>query len=278
MSNINIPEIDLVNGNKIPQVGLGTFLMNADECEGAVVTAIELGYRHIDTATVYKNEREVAQGIAKSGVSREDIFLTTKLWNEDQIDPLGGFERSLEQLEQEYVDLYLLHWPLPQRDTAVSAWRGIVEIGESKRAKTVGVCNFEIEHIEQLINETGIVPAVNQIELHPEHQRRELVEYCNDKNIVIEAWGPLAQMKSDLLQKPEITSAAAELDKTPAQVVLRWHVEKGHVLIPKSVNRGRLQENIELFDFALTQEMIAAIDSLETGTNYGPDPFTYNGR
>lgn len=277
MSAIQIPEISLLDGNTIPQVGLGTFLMQGEECVNVVREALKVGYRHIDTATVYHNEAEVGRAIRDSGVSRDDLYVTTKLWNEDQEDPQGGFERSLEQLGLEKVDLYLLHWPLPLRDTALDAWRGIINIGESGRAQSIGVCNFEIEHLERFIGETGTVPTVNQIELHPEHQRRALVEYCQEHGIVVESWGPLAQNKSDLLQSPAILSAAKAHAKTPGQIVLRWHIEGGNVVIPKTATLSRLQENIDLFDFELSLAERDKINALEQGTNYGPNPFTYDG-
>lgn len=277
MSETKIPNVILNDGNQIPQLGLGTFLMTGDECKDAIGYAFEAGFRHIDTATVYRNEAEVGQAIYDSGLDRSDIFLTTKLANFDQIDPQGGFDRSLEQLKTDYVDLYLLHWPLPKRDTALSAWQGIVEICASGKAKSIGVCNFEIEHLEMIINETGVVPAVNQIELHPEHQRAELVAYCREKGIAIESWGPLAQMKSGLLTKPEITQVADKHNKSAAQVVLRWHLQQGLIVIPKSANKDRLRQNFEVTDFELSQEEIDLINTLETGTNYGPNPFDYDG-
>lgn len=277
MVDKNIPLIELNDGYKIPQLGLGTFLMSQDECEDAVLKAFEVGYRHIDTATVYDNEVQVGSALSKSGLKRSDIFLTTKLANSDQTDPHGGFKRSLDRLRVDYVDLYLLHWPLPKRNSSLGAWKGIVEIAESGAAKSIGVCNFEIEHLEMIISETGVVPAVNQIELHPEHQRNELVAYCREKGIATQSWGPLAQMKSDLLEKPEVLEVAAVYNKTPAQIVLRWHIERGHIIIPKTINKSRMKENFEIFDFSLSQEEVDTIDSLETGTNYGPDPHAYDG-
>lgn len=276
MSKINIPEIKVHDGNQIPQLGLGTFLIEKEHCEKAVLNAFEVGYRHIDTAAIYRNEKEVGLAIANSGLDRADIFLTTKLWNNEQTDPHGGFARSLERLGQEYVDLYLLHWPLPKRDTAIDAWKGIAQIAESGRAKSVGVCNFEVEHLEKLIAETGVVPVVNQIELHPEHQRQELVDYCREQNIAVEAWGPLAQRKSDLLEKEEVVTAAKELDRTPAQIVLRWSVQRGNIVIPKTVNRDRMQENLNIFDFELSQATMDAFKALDTVSNYGPDPRQYD--
>ena len=273
----HVPDIVLSDGNTIPQLGLGTFLMRGEVCQDIVARALEVGYRHIDTAMVYENEPEVGAAIAGSGIARDDLFITTKLGNSEQTDALGGFERSLDRLGVDMVDLYLLHWPLPQRDTAIPAWEEIVKIGESQRARSIGVCNFEIEHLEELIERTGVVPTVNQIELHPEHQRSALVEYCGERGIAIESWGPLAQAKSTLLTEPVLQVIATNHGKTPGQVVLRWHVQKGHIVIPKTQTPSRLTENFALWDFELTDDEMGSIDVFESGTNYGPDPRTHDG-
>ncbi|WP_217131772.1 aldo/keto reductase [Leucobacter chinensis] len=277
MTNTEVPTLSLLDGNTIPQLGLGTFLMQGETCESIVAEALAVGYRHIDTAMVYQNEEEVGRAIAASGIARDDLFVTTKLANTEQTDPIGGFERSLDRLGLDGVDLYLLHWPLPKRDTALPAWEGIVKIAESGRARSIGVCNFEIEHLEQIIDATGVVPAVNQIELHPENQRKELVDYCTERGIIIESWGPLAQGKSDLLSREAVLAAAQAHGKTPGQVVLRWHVERGAVVIPKTQTPARLTENAAIFDFALSPAEHQAIDELESATNYGPDPRSYDG-
>lgn len=276
-SELPVPIIPLADGNTIPQLGLGTFLMRGETCEQIVAQALAVGYRHIDTAMVYQNEVEVGRAIKDSGIDRNDLFITTKLANSEQTDPHGGFERSLDRLGLESVDLYLLHWPLPQRDTALGAWEAMVRIKESGRARSIGVCNFEIEHLEPLIAATGVTPVVNQIELHPEHQRGELVEYCRGRGITIESWGPLAQSKSSLLQTPQVQDVASALGKTPAQVVLRWHIQQGHVVIPKTQTASRLSENADIFDFQLSETQMHTLNSLETGTNYGPDPRSYDG-
>lgn len=277
MSELNVPRLKMSSGYEIPQLGLGTWLLRDAACERVVSEALEVGYRHIDTAAVYENEREVGRAIELSGVDRASLFITTKLANSEQHDPAAAFERSLERLGLDYVDLYLLHWPLPARNTSLPAWRALTEIAESGRARTIGVCNYEIVHLEELIAETGVVPAINQIELHPEHQRSELVEYCRERGIVIESWGPFAQGKSDLLSRSEVLRIAKAHGKTPAQVVLRWHIEREHVVIPKTSSRERLIENADVFDVSLSQEDRAALDAFETGTNYGPDPYTYDG-
>ena len=277
VSHLDVPNVTLSNGHSIPQLGLGTFLMRGDVCERIVAEALDIGYRHIDTAMVYQNEAEVGAAISKSGVARDDLFITTKLANTEQTDAQAGFERSLDRLGIEAVDLYLLHWPLPKRDTSVPAWEEIVKIGESQRARSIGVCNFEIEHLEELIERTGVTPTVNQIELHPEHQRADLVAYCRERGIAIESWGPLAQGKSALLDEPVIQVIATNHNKTPGQIVLRWHIEKGHIVIPKTQTPSRLRENFDLWDFTLTADEVGSIDVLESGTNYGPDPRSYDG-
>lgn len=277
MKNADIPTIELRDGTTIPQIGYGTFLMTGDTCRDMTEQALAAGYRHIDTAMVYQNEREVGEAITASGLSRDELYITTKLGNTEQVDPLGGFDRSLDRLGLDTVNLYLLHWPLPKRDTAIPAWEAMAKIAESGRATSIGVCNFEIEHLERLIEETGVTPQINQIELHPEHQREELVAYCKERGIAIEAWGPLAQAKSDLLAKEPVVSAAKSHGKAPAQVVLKWHLNRGNIVLPKTATPARLAENIDLFDFTLTDAETRAIDALETGTNYGPNPFTYDG-
>lgn len=267
--------LQLNDGRTIPQVGLGTWKLNDDEAERVVGEALELGYRHFDTATVYENERGVGRAIAASGLPRDEIFVTTKLANPDQQDPHGAFEASLERLGLDYVDLYLIHWPVPSRGHAVSAWRGLVEIVGSHQCNSVGVSNFEIAHLDELRRETGVVPVANQIELHPANQRRELREYCAEHSIMVESWGPLSQGKTDLLERAEILEAARLHGKTPAQIVLRWHVQHGLVVIPKSSRRERLKENLELFDFELTEQQMQAIDDMEEGLRLGADPFTH---
>ena len=197
MTELIVPQVQLNDGNLIPQLGLGVWRLPPDETEQVVSEALELGYRHFDTASIYDNEAAVGRAIAASGVPREELFVTTKLWNTDQEDPHQAFEASLERLGLDYVDLYLIHWPIPHLKTAVGAWRGLVEIVGSDQCNSIGVSNFEIAHLNELITETGVVPAVDQVELHPLHQRRELRQFCAERGIAIEAWGPLSQGKSD---------------------------------------------------------------------------------
>ena len=277
MSELQIPSIELNDGNLIPQLGLGVFKVEPGDTERIVSEALEVGYRHIDTARIYENEAEVGRAIAASGIDRDELFITTKLWNTDQEDPHGAFEASLERLGLEKVDLYLVHWPVPAKRTAVTAWRGLVEIVGSAQCDSIGVSNFEIAHLSELLHETGVVPAVNQVELHPLHQRRELREFCAERGIAIEAWGPLSQGKSDLLERPEVASAAVAHGKTAAQVVIRWHLQHGTIVFPKTSSRSRLIENANVFDFELSADQIAAIDSLDRQQNFGPDPSSFNG-
>lgn len=278
MANLNIPNIELNDGNTIPQLGLGVFKVDPGEAERVVSEALAAGYRHIDTAAIYRNEAEVGAAIAKSGIAREDLFVTTKLWNSDQTRGREAFEDSLDKLGLDRVDLYLVHWPQPMFGEALTAWKSLIEIGDSGRATSIGVSNFEIEHLEEIISATGVVPAVNQVELHPLHQRKELAAYCAEKGIKLEAWGPLAQGKSDLFERDVIADAAAAHDKTPAQVILRWHVQEGRIVFPKTTRAERMVENAELFDFELTSAEIAAIDALDEQRNFGSDPRTMDMR
>ncbi|WP_010156718.1 aldo/keto reductase [Leucobacter chromiiresistens] len=278
MSALPIPNLPLNNGTAIPQLGSGVFLVEPGEAEGVVATALEVGYRHIDTASVYGNEAEVGRALASSGIARDELFVTTKLWNSDQTGAADAFAESLDRLALDRVDLYLIHWPQPMFGEALGAWKSLIEIAESGRASAIGVSNFEIADLQQLIDETGVVPAVNQIELHPLHQRRELVEFCTQHGIAIEAWGPLAQGKSDLFERPELLEIAQKHGKSPAQVVLRWHVQQDRIVFPKTVRRERMIENAELFDFTLDADELAAIDAYEAGTNFGPDPRTFDAR
>lgn len=276
MGELPVPFLELNDGNLIPQLGLGVWRLPAEDTERVVSDALELGYRHFDTARIYDNEAAVGRALAASGLPREELFVTTKLWNTDQEDPHGAFEASLDRLGLEKVDLYLVHWPVPERKTAVGAWRGLVEIVGSNQCDSIGVSNFEIAHLNELISETGVVPAVNQVELHPLHQRRELRAFCAQRGIAVEAWGPLSQGKSDLLERPETVAAATAHGKTPAQVVIRWHLQHGTIVFPKTSSRERLAENADVFDFELTSSEMAAIDAMDEQRNFGPDPASFN--
>ncbi|MFT4232504.1 MAG: aldo/keto reductase [Leucobacter sp.] len=285
MTALPIPSITLNRGVlggdgsvEIPQLGLGVFKVDPGETERLVSDALEVGYRHIDTASLYGNEAEVGRAIAASGIDRDEIFVTTKLWNTDQPRPREAFAESLDRLGLDRVDLFLIHWPQPERGEALGAWQALIEIAESGRASAIGVSNFEIDHLAELIDATGVVPAANQIELHPLHQRRELAAFCHERGIAVEAWGPLSQGKSDLLERPEVTATAEAHGKSPAQIVLRWHVQQQRIVFPKTARRERLLENAALFDFALSDTEMAAIDALDEQRNFGPDPREFNAR
>ncbi|MFE9252576.1 aldo/keto reductase [Streptomyces sp. NPDC007088] len=271
-----IPTVTLNNGVTMPQLGFGVFQVPDEETTAAVATALEAGYRSIDTAAVYGNEKGVGRALAASGVSREDLFVTTKLWNEDQgyDATLRAFDASLERLGLDHVDLYLIHWPTPARDLYVESYRALEKLLSDGRARAIGVSNFQPAHVERLIAETGVVPAVNQVELHPGLQQRELRATHARHGIATEAWSPLAQ--GALLKEEAIASIAARLGRTPAQVVLRWHLQSGNIVIPKSVTPSRIRENLDVFGFELTGEDLDAIAALDRGMRTGPDPDTLN--
>jgi len=268
---MTIPTLQLLDGNRIPQVGYGVFKVPADDTRRAVLEAFELGYRHIDTAAIYGNEEGVGAAIAESGIPRDELFITTKLWNDrhDGDEPRAALGESLDKLGLDAVDLYLVHWPTPARDNYVHAWERLIDLREQGLTRSIGVSNFLVPHLERIIAETGVAPVVNQIELHPAYQQREVVEWALARGIRIEAWGPLGQGKYDLFSVPAVADAAAAHGKTPAQVVLRWHLDKGNIVFPKSVRRDRLAENIDIVDFALTDDEIAAIDAVDPGDGSG---------
>ncbi|MGH3314062.1 MAG: aldo/keto reductase [Streptomyces sp.] len=273
----NVPTITLNNGGVMPQLGFGVWQVPDDEAESAVGTALETGYRSIDTAAIYENETGTGKGIASSGVPREELFVTTKLWNSEQghDSTLRAFDASLGRLGLDYVDLYLIHWPLPKVDKYVETWKAFEQILGSGRAKAIGVSNFQPVHIQRLIDETGTVPALNQIELHPHLQQGVPRAFHADHGIATEAWSPLGQGK-ELLQEPKLAAIADKYGKTPAQVVLRWHLQTGNVVIPKSATPARIKENFDVFGFELDAGDLDVIAGLNTDTRLGPDPDTMN--
>ncbi|MFC1404212.1 MULTISPECIES: aldo/keto reductase [Streptacidiphilus] len=275
---MNQPVITLNNGVRIPQLGFGVWQVPDAETAAAVGTALEAGYRSIDTAAIYGNEKGTGAAIAASGLRREELFVTTKLWNSDQGHDrtLAGFEASLDKLGLDHVDLYLIHWPTPERDTYLDTWRALGKILADGRARAIGVSNFKPAHLRRLIDETGVVPAVNQVELHPLLQQQELRAFHAEHGIATEAWSPLAQ--GSLLQHPVITGIAQRLGRTPAQVILRWHLQQGTIVIPKSVTPERIRQNLDVFGFTLDEADLTAVTALDQGDagRIGPDPDTLN--
>ncbi|MEU5729815.1 MULTISPECIES: aldo/keto reductase [Streptomyces] len=273
-----VPFITLNNGVRMPQLGFGVWQIPDDEAQIAVRTALDAGYRSIDTAAIYGNEEGTGKGLAASGIARDELFVTTKLQNADQgyDSTLRAFDASLTRLGLEYVDLYLIHWPLPGVDKYVDTWKAFEKIYSEGRAKAIGLSNFHAAHTQRLLSETSIVPVIDQIELHPQLQQAELRAFNARHDIATEAWSPLGQGKG-LLDDPKLAAIARKHGKSPAQVVLRWHLDLGNVVIPKSVTPSRIQENIDVFDFQLDSEDLSAIDSLETGNRLGFDPETFNG-
>nr|WP_205615939.1 aldo/keto reductase [Streptomyces harenosi] len=261
----------------MPQLGFGVWQVPDDEAQAAVATALEAGYRSIDTAAIYGNEEGTGKAIAASGLPREELFVTTKLWNSDQgyDATLRAFETSLAKLGLEYVDLYLIHWPLPSQDRYVDTYKAFEKLHADGLVRAIGVSNFLPEHLDRLIAETSVVPAVNQIELHPHLQQRASREYHAQQGIATEAWSPLGQGKG-LLEVPAIVAIARKHNRTPAQVVLRWHIQLGNVVIPKSVTPSRIKENIDVFGFSLDDEDLAAISALNEDRRLGPDPATFD--
>lgn len=270
------PSVALNDGNSIPQVGLGVFQTPPDETVRAVATALDAGYRHVDTASIYGNEAETGKAIADSGVARDEIFITTKLWNADQgyDSTLAAFDASLQRLGTDHLDLYLIHWPTPAKNTFVDTFKAFADLRDQGRVSSIGVSNFEPEHLKILIDATGIVPAVNQIELNPRLPQEELRELHAQLGIATEAWAPLGQ--GSLLADPTVTAVAEERGKTPAQVLIRWHIQLGNIVIPKSVTPERIVSNFDVFDFELTEQDMASISSLSDGTRLGPDPRNFN--
>jgi diketogulonate reductase-like aldo/keto reductase len=267
-----VPVLRFNDGNSAPQLGFGVFQIPDAETADAVAAALAAGYRSIDTAAIYGNERGVRQGMERSGVARGDIFLTTKLWNAEQgfDETLRAFDASMERLGTDYLDLYLIHWPTPKRDRYIDTWKAFIRLREEGRIRSIGVSNFLPAHLDRLIGETGVVPVVNQIELHPDFAQRELVQAHARHGIVTESWSPLGQ-GGDLLKNRVLTGIGEKHGKSSAQVVLRWHVQSGFMVIPKSVTPERIASNIDVFDFELSAEDMAALDGLDRtgGTDRG---------
>ncbi|HEY4459651.1 MAG TPA: aldo/keto reductase [Pseudonocardiaceae bacterium] len=272
-----IPTITLNNGVAMPQLGFGVFQVPDAETTAAVTSALRAGYRSIDTAAAYRNEKGVGIALAESGLKRDELFVTTKLQNGDQgyDSTLRAFDKSIGALGLDVVDLYLIHWPMPARDQYLDTWRAFERLYADGRVRAIGVSNFNPDHLRRLLDNSEVVPAVNQIELHPFLVQEELRKVDAELGIATEAWSPLAK-GGELLGNPVVTAIAERLGRTPAQVVLRWHVQLGNVVIPKSVTPSRIVENLNVFDFELGAEDVAALSALDKGLRTGPDPVRLN--
>jgi diketogulonate reductase-like aldo/keto reductase len=278
MANVtDVPVVTLNNGVEIPQLGFGTWQIPAEDAQGIVEHALATGYRHVDTAAAYQNEAEVGKALKASGIARDELFVTTKLWNANhgREKTLKAFDASMEKLGLDVLDLYLIHWPLPDHENYVETWKALEEILATGRTRAIGVSNFQVAHLEQVLAAADVVPAVNQIELHPFLVQDELSAYHTEKGIHTEAWSPLAQ-GGELLGDETVAGIAQRVGKTPAQTVLRWHLQKGHIIFPKSVTPSRVDENFDVFDFELTPEDLDAISGLDKGERTGPDPDTFH--
>jgi 2,5-diketo-D-gluconate reductase A len=271
-----IPALRLNTGREIPQLGLGVYQIPAAETEQIVLGALEAGYRHIDAAASYYNEEGVGAAIARSGIPRDELFVTTKLWNDRHAgdEPRRAFDESLAKLGLDYVDLYLIHWPIPAADNYVNAWHALESFAADGRARSIGVSNFLVEHLERLAAESGTVPAVDQIELHPAFQQRDLVAYLHQHGIQVEAWSPLGRGRYPLFELEPIVSAARAHGKSPAQVAIRWQIESGNVVFPKSGSPDRIRENFDIVDFELSPAEYAAITDLDGLGRIGRHPNT----
>jgi 2,5-diketo-D-gluconate reductase A len=270
-----VPTVTLSDNEQIPQLGFGVFQVPPDGTAEAVTRALMAGYRHIDTAAAYRNEGAVGQAVHAAGLERDEVYITTKCFNDSH-----GFEpakralrASLDRLEMDYVDLYLIHWPVPSQDKYVETWRAFIELRQEGLVRSIGVSNFQPAHLERIIQQTGVTPTVNQVELHPRFQQPGLRREHADLGIVTEAWSPLAQ--GGVLDDPLITEIAKAHERTPAQVVIRWHLQLGNVVIPKSVTPQRIEENFDVFDFNLSAAEMESIEALDAGERTGPDPDTF---
>jgi 2,5-diketo-D-gluconate reductase A len=271
----DVPRVALRGGVEIPQLGFGVFQVPPRDTAEVVTQALLTGYRHIDTASAYGNEAGVGQAVHASGLGRDEVFITTKCFNDDhgREQAKRALRESLDRLEMAYVDLYLIHWPVPAHDRYVETWRALVELQADGLARAIGVSNFQPAHLERIVGETGVTPAVNQVELHPRFQQAGLRREHAELGIVTEAWSPLAQ--GEVLDDPEIVRIAEAHGKTPGQVVLRWHLQLGNVVFPKSVTPERIEENFDVFDFHLSAAEMEAIEALDAGERIGPDPDTF---
>jgi 2,5-diketo-D-gluconate reductase A len=274
----DVPHIKLTTGIDMPQLGLGVWQASDDEAQQAVDWAFAAGYRLIDTAAAYGNEAGVGRAIASSGLARDDMFITTKLWNADQgyDKTLRAFDTSMAKLGLEQLDLYLIHWPMPGVNKYKETWRAFEQLYADKRVRAIGVSNFQPDHLNELLATATITPAVNQIELHPYLQQHDTREICEQHDIRVESWSPIGGSKGKVLEDPTIHHLAETYGKSPAQIIIRWHIQSGLIVIPKSVHKERIQENIDVFDFELSLNDMVSLADLHSGTRIGPDPATAN--
>lgn len=270
------PLVEMNDGRSIPVIGFGVWQVPDDVVVDATLKALEVGYRHIDTACVYENERGVGEALSRSGLNRDDVFVTTKVWNTDQgyDQTLRAFDTSTGLLGIDEVDLYLVHWPTPARDLYLDSWRALIRLREEGRARSIGVSNFHEAHLRRIIDETGVIPAMNQIELHPWLPQTHLRDIDARLGIKTEAWSPLGS--GQLIDNPVIAQVAAKHGKSPAQVMIRWSIQLGNIVLPKSVTPARIEQNIDVFDFVLDDADMAAIATLESGRRTGPNPDDFN--
>lgn len=269
----NIPKIKLNDGGAIPQLGFGLWKVADADAESVILNALKAGYRALDGAAIYRNEAGLGKAIQNSSLKREDLYITTKLWNDDQANAKQAFESSMDKLKLQYLDLYLIHWPSPKKETYVQAWKSLVELKKEGRIKSIGVSNFHVEHLNRIMDATGVVPVINQIELHPQFQQKELRAFHAKHNIQTESWSPLGQ--GQVIENPVIKSIAQKHGKTAAQVIIRWHIQNQLIVIPKSVTPSRIQENINVFDFTLDAADLSQIDKLDSAEGrIGPNPAT----
>jgi 2,5-diketo-D-gluconate reductase A len=274
-STSKVPTVRLNDGEEIPQLGFGVFQVPPTDTAEVVTHALQAGYRHVDTAAAYQNEAAVGQAVHAAGLERDDVYITTKCFNDDHgyDQAKRALRASLDRLEMQHVDLYLIHWPVPAHDKYVETWQALIDLQRDGLARSIGVSNFQSPHLERIIEETGVTPAVNQVELHPLFQQQGLRREHAERGIATEAWSPLAQ--GQVLDDPVIGEIAEAHDKTPGQVVIRWHLDVGNIVIPKSVTPERIAENFDVFDFGLSAQEIEAIDELDAGERIGPDPDTF---
>ncbi|MFT4305440.1 MAG: aldo/keto reductase [Microbacterium sp.] len=268
---MTVPCIALNDGSLIPQLGFGTYLIPPEETERAVLDAFEIGFRHIDTAAVYANEAGVGAAIAASGIPRDELYVTTKLWNDRHVgeEPAAALRESLDALGLESVDLYLVHWPMPREDRYVHAWEKLIELRETGLTRSIGVSNFLVPHLDRLLDATGVVPAVNQVEMHPAYQQRPVVEWACRRGTRMEAWAPLGQGRYPLLAHPAVVAAAEAHSVSPAQAVIRWHIQRSTIVFPKSTRVERMRENFDVFSFELADREMAAITAIDPGDGSG---------